>query len=238
MCDNNITNTIKVNNNNNNILNIFKSIQSGLCSFVKDLSDEYSSPNNINLIDSQTLFNGFIESLIADIHSSCYVKGCSNDVLNPSFQLVLESYDENSKYMSLYPRKLSTRPTDSNNCFSRCEVIYYYIPSIQIFYNKELSTLDIKLGFAKNHLSDTNAITSNIKDCNHFYYVTYNIIQNIESDIWESKDKIYDLMNCILLTENNSNLIELLYRIDNQIKICEITQRNLQKKIKLENIIH
>lgn len=245
--------------NNLAILNCFKNIKCQLLAYINSVSTEFvqniEATANAEPMERDR-FNVLLESLIAGIHGS--VRAYTNGQIEPYFQLYVQTVDPNdtdedlysigsgsteggdlvqaTNMATLYPNKLSL--------FSNCnkgdgtkgdEILYYFIPSIQILYDPKLSYLALKWGDAS--YSNSIGLTKKclfplIVNNNSAKMSVFNLVPKSENTVWANQTQIFTHVRDDVLV-GNDDLLNLISNIDTTIRKCELTQNSLKLKLRM-----
>ena len=256
------TNTIRhVMANNVNIMECFKNIKCQILSYINSVSAEFIQHVDESEDDlERNRFNVLIESLIAGIHQSC--RSHTNGQIEPYFQLYIQQHDidssgnvidntttfdlgsgsssdvtpNNGNVADLYPNKLSL--------FSNCnlsdgtkgdEILYYFIPSIQLLYDSQKSGLQIKWGdadYTQNNSVTKKCLFPLIVAHETYKWRVYDMVPVTNDSTWQERKLIYNYLREDVLLKNN-DLISFISQLDIIIRKCEITHSSLKLKLKM-----
>lgn len=154
-------------------------------------------------------------------------------------------YDEGNR-TKLYPNKISLLVDCNKNGVAGDEVIYLYIPSIQLLYNPLDSSLDLKWGdvdISKNPIVRGTCLFPVITNDQSFKSVVLHIVppsydaisENENTEIWDTQANLYKFIKNDLLLEN-TDLHNLLGKLDHIIRQCELANTSLLLKRRIEKL--
>lgn len=150
------------------------------------------------------------------------------------------SYEKGNRAI-LYPNKISLLvDCNKNEGVRGGEIIYFYIPTLQLLYNPLDSSLDIKWGEVtvdKNPIINSSCLFPLLSDESKFKSTVMSIVppsyesigENDDSEIWDSQVNIYKFVKNNLLLEN-VDLLTFISKLDSIIRTCELTNTTLLLK--------
>lgn len=243
--------------NNLAILNCFKNIKCQLLAYINSVSTEFvqniEATANAEPMERDR-FNVLLESLIAGIHGS--VRAYTNGQIEPYFQLYVQTEDPNDTDEDLYSmgdatstpawvaKNMATLYPNKLSLFSNCnkgdgtkgdEILYYFIPSIQILYDPKLSYLALKWGDAS--YSNSIGLTKKclfplIVNNNSAKMSVFTLVPASADTLWANQTAIFAHVRDAVLV-GNDDLLNLISNIDTTIRKCELTQNSLKLKLRM-----
>ena len=171
---------------------------------------------------------------------------CINDSNSVWYGLSTDKTYSEGNQANLYPNKISflVGCNEGNNIASE-EIVYLYIPTLQLLYNPKDSSLDIKIGDVdtKNNPNiNSSCLFPLISNEELFRSTVYNIIppsynsigENDDSEVWDSQANIYKFVKNDLLLDN-TDLHNLISYLDQVVKKCELANSSLFLKQRIQN---
>lgn len=254
MCDNKyIDQVIQLQYTNNCIQKSYQNIKSAIICYVNNVSETFSNLNGGIEYDERGRMNVIIETFIAQVHQSCGVVDDVNKL--PSFHLVIQEQDESdndihslgevdpnsNKFFiindsntipNLHPNKLSII-RDCQNYRNGDEILYYYIISFQMLYDKTKSSLFVKISNSSygSPISNDKCLFPILVNKSKCTYQLFNFTPESDDEIWTKATSIYTHIHNLLI--NNRDLKAFSAEIDKAITKCKTTGTCLAKREEL-----
>ena len=156
-----------------------------------------------------------------------------------------DDYDAGNR-TNLYPNKISLLVNcNQGGGVKGGEIIYQYIPTLQLLYNPNDSSLIIRWGDVetkKQPIMENNCLFPLLSDPKFFKSEVLTIVppsyssigELDDSEVWDSQKNIYNFVKNNLLLKNVS-LLNFIANVDQTIRKCELTNSTLQVKLKMED---